>query len=68
MRPHWENSIAHFDEQVDIFVGEYFSDASRRCLFVAAAGFDPRSRHVAQLHKLGTRATAKRSARMCTTW
>jgi len=49
MRPHWENSIAHFDEQVDIFVGEYFSDASRRCLFVAAAGFDPRSRHVAQL-------------------
>ncbi|MBD8736228.1 hypothetical protein [Sphingomonas sp. CFBP 13706] len=34
---------------MDRFVAEYFSGGTRRCLFVAAAGFDPRSRHVAQL-------------------
>jgi hypothetical protein len=49
VRPHWDNCIAHFDEGVDRFVAEYFSDGTRRCLFIAAAGFDPRSRHVAQL-------------------
>lgn len=47
MRPHWDNCIAHFDEAVDRFISEYFSDETRRCLFVAAAGFDPRSRHIA---------------------
>ena len=57
MRPHWDNCIAHFDAGVELFISEYFSDPSRRCLFVAAAGFDPRSRHIAQLlaNTLGSR-------------
>lgn len=49
MRPHWDNCVAHFDDGVERFVGEYFSDPTRRCLFVAAAGFDPRSRHIATM-------------------
>lgn len=47
MRPHWNNCITHFDDQVDWFVNSYFGDASRKCLLVAAAGFDPRSLTVA---------------------
>ncbi|WP_066592302.1 hypothetical protein [Sphingomonas pruni] len=56
-RPHWDNCIAHFDEGVAQFVAEYFADESRSCLFIAAAGFDPRSRHIAQLltNTLGNR-------------
>ena len=48
MRPHWDNCITHFDEEVDTFVGDYFAAKDRRCLLVAGAGFDPRARHVAQ--------------------
>lgn len=48
-RPHWQNCIAHFDEAVPGFITEYFGDENRRCLIVAAAGFDPRSRHVSTL-------------------
>lgn len=47
MRQHWSNCITHFDEQVDPFLQEYFGDASRKCVLVAAAGFDPRSLIVA---------------------
>ena len=47
-RPYWETSIAHFDEGVQRFVEEYFSATDRRCLLVAAAGFDPRSGHIAE--------------------
>lgn len=49
MRPHWDNAISHADEAVRTFVCEYFGDPSRRCLLVAAAGFDPRSRTIASL-------------------
>ncbi|MBB4841324.1 hypothetical protein HNP52_004426 [Sphingomonas kyeonggiensis] len=48
-RPHWQNCVAHFDDQVGTFIGEYFSELDRRCLLVAAAGFDPRSRQIATL-------------------
>ncbi len=48
-RPHWQNCIAHFDDAVADFTAEYFDDQNRRCLVVAAAGFDPRSRHVSTL-------------------
>lgn len=59
-RPHWQNCIANFEEQVGEFVGDYFSAPSRRVLLVAAAGFDPRSRRVAQMlaDTLGDRLSA----------
>lgn len=48
-RAHWDNCIAHFDDTVETFVDEYFGNESRKCLLVAAAGFDPRSRRIAEL-------------------
>lgn len=48
-RPHWENCITHFDNSVAEFVQSYFAEPNRRCLLVAAAGFDPRSRRVPTL-------------------
>ena len=47
MRKHWNNCITHFDNDVDEFVCDYFADAKRKCLLVAAAGFDPRSQRIA---------------------
>ena len=49
MRRHWENCIVNFDNQVEDFIGEYFSEKARRVLLVAAAGFDPRSQRVSQI-------------------
>lgn len=49
MRSHWANCITNFDEDVDEFVADYFVEPSRRVLLVAAAGFDPRSRRIAQM-------------------
>lgn len=46
---HWENCVAHFDAQVDVFAKEYFGRAGVHCLLVAAAGFDPRSIGIATL-------------------
>ncbi|MCZ8207533.1 MAG: hypothetical protein O9270_04995 [Aquidulcibacter sp.] len=46
---HWENCIAHFDTQVDVFAEEYFGRTEVICLLVAAAGFDPRSIGIATL-------------------
>lgn len=48
-RPYWENAIAHFDKAVGAFVNDYFALPERRTLIVAAAGFDPRSRRIAEL-------------------
>lgn len=48
-RPQWDNAIAHFDGAVADFVVEYFGSTARRCLLVAAAGFDPRSRRIAEM-------------------
>lgn len=47
-RPHWSNCITHLDEDVGHFVSSYFGEQHRRCLLVAAAGFDPRSQRVAK--------------------
>jgi hypothetical protein len=60
MRKHWENCITNFDSGVDAFVADYFADASRRVLLVAAAGFDPRSRRISQMLAgiLGNRLSA----------
>lgn len=60
MRRHWENCIANFDEDVDAFVADYFSNADRRVLLVAAAGFDPRSQRISQMlaTALGDRLSA----------
>ncbi|MBN8999784.1 MAG: hypothetical protein J0H54_10435 [Rhizobiales bacterium] len=60
MRRHWDNCIANFDDAVDRFVADYFADASRHVLLVAAAGFDPRSRHISQMlaDTLGDRLSA----------
>ena len=49
MRKYWNNCITHFDHDVDGFVRDYFADAKRKCLLVAAAGFDPRSQRVARM-------------------
>src|SRR3546814_7287403 len=49
-RAHWENAIAHYDEAVHTFVNEYFGGTERRCLLVAAAGFDPRDRKSTRLN------------------
>jgi hypothetical protein len=45
----WDPCIAHRDQEVAWFVEAYFNHASRRVLFVAGAGFDPRTAIVAQL-------------------
>lgn len=60
MRSHWANCIVNFDTNVDAFVADYFSDASRRVLLIAAAGFDPRSRRVTEMLSaaLGDRLSA----------
>lgn len=60
MRPYWDNCVAHFDDRVETFVSEYFSDPARKCFFVAAAGFDPRSHHIARMLSatLGDRVTS----------
>ncbi len=49
MRSHWENCITNFDEDVEDFARDYFRNPARRVLLVAAAGFDPRSRRIAQM-------------------
>ena len=49
MRRHWDNCITNFDDAVDAFVADYFADATRRVLLVAAAGFDPRSRRISKM-------------------
>lgn len=48
MRRHWENCVTHFDNDVDEFIDDFFSDASRCCLLVAGAGFDPRAKRIAR--------------------
>ena len=59
-RPHWNNAIAHFDDNVATFVTEYFGQDQRKCLLIAAAGFNPRSRRIAMLlaETLGSRLSA----------
>jgi hypothetical protein len=54
----WDPCIAHRGAEVPHFISDYFKDASRRVLFVAGAGFDPRSAVVAQVL-----ATASKSVR-----
>ncbi|MGR3506328.1 MAG: hypothetical protein ACU0B7_10710 [Paracoccaceae bacterium] len=59
-RHHWSNCITHADDDVKKFIDEYFEEPSRRCLLVAAAGFDPRSNIIAEMlaNTLGPRLTA----------
>ncbi|MFZ2650395.1 MAG: hypothetical protein WA210_09840 [Burkholderiaceae bacterium] len=44
----WDPCISHRGDEASDFIKAYFSDASRRVLFVAGAGFDPRSAVVAR--------------------
>jgi hypothetical protein len=46
-RAHWENCLTHFDDGVERFIADYFASADRKCLLIAGAGFDPRTRLVA---------------------
>ena len=48
-RPHWKKCIAHSDDKVQTFVDEYFGATDRRCLLIAAAGFDPRSTRITEI-------------------
>jgi hypothetical protein len=43
----WDPCIAHRGDEVQAFVTDYFGAPDRRVLFVAGAGFDPRSTAVA---------------------
>jgi hypothetical protein len=60
MREHWANCITNFDDDVGVFVQDYFADPSRKVLLVAAAGFDPRSQRMSSMlaTTLGDRLTA----------
>lgn len=44
----WDPCIAHSGDEVHSFLGDYFKDSAREILFVAGAGFDPRSAVVAK--------------------
>lgn len=39
----WDPCISHRNAEVDAFVGDYFASAERKVLFIAGAGFDPRT-------------------------
>jgi hypothetical protein len=43
----WDLCVAHRGSDVDTFIAEYFASADRIVLFIAGAGFDPRSTEVA---------------------
>lgn len=43
----WDPCIAHRGDETRSFVQDYFKDSARQVLFVAGAGFDPRSALVA---------------------
>jgi hypothetical protein len=45
----WDPCIAHRGADVVSFVNDFFSDSSRRVLFIAGAGFDPRSAVIADV-------------------
>lgn len=47
MPSRWDPCVAHRTDEVDAFIAEYFSGPDRRVLFVAGAGFDPRTTAVA---------------------
>ena len=54
-RRRWDPCIAHQGKEGEGFVAEYFGACERRVLFIAGAGFDPRSTAVAkQLAAAGT--------------
>jgi len=59
-RHHWSNCITHADDDVNDFIEAYFVEPNRRCLLVAAAGFDPRSKIIAEMlaKTLGPRLAA----------
>ena len=59
-RAHWDNCIAHFDDDVSEFAHSYFADIKRKCLLISAAGFDPRAQKVPALlaRTLGDRLSA----------
>jgi len=44
----WTSCVAHFDDNVRSFISEYFI-SDRKVLFIAGAGFDPRSTAVGRL-------------------
>ncbi len=44
----WEQCIYHRADESDQFVKEYFADESRKVYLVGGAGFDPRSRYLAE--------------------
>ena len=43
----WDPCVAHRGDEVESFIAEYFADTNRMVLFIAGAGFDPRSTAIA---------------------
>ena len=56
----WDPCVAHRGAEVAAFIADYFAAAERRVLFVAGAGFDPRSTAVAT-RLAATSATVERT-------
>lgn len=55
----WDPCIAHCGDEADKFLAQYFSQADRKILLVAGAGFDPRSYIVSrQFSKVATNLRA----------
>ena len=55
----WDPCVAHRGDDVDTFLAHYFKEPERKVLFVAGAGFDPRSCTVAhRLNKAGANMLA----------
>src|SRR5438105_1830628 len=44
----WDPCVAHRGAEAVRFVQDFFSDAGRKILLIAGAGFDPRSTHVSK--------------------
>jgi len=47
--PRWDRCVRHDEDNVPAFLAAYLADESRNAVFIAAAGFDPRSMLFARL-------------------
>jgi len=55
----WDRCIYHRGIHTDSFFSKYFSDEARKVLFIAGAGFDPRSTKIASVLPEKIRSEAK---------
>lgn len=58
--PRWQHCISYAGSELEEFLEGYFKNGDRSCLFVAGAGFDPRSSAIAELIARLTAGTSNR--------